>query len=117
VTAPQRIQRKRTKTAVHIYREDGFLVRGTLDPMEALKLAIEEDEDCRIAGYYTTPDWDVIDPRDIDMLADILHGHLATARPGLYRVVPAPRDDDDYRWYVWPADARGPGVFEGVEFS
>lgn len=107
---------KRSETAVHIYREDGFLVRGTLDPMEALKLAIEEDEDCQIAGYFTTPDWDVINPRDVDMLADILHGLLAAARPGLYRIVPAPRDDDDYSWFARPVDARGPGVFEGVEF-
>lgn len=108
-------KRVRTKTAVHHYHDGGFLVRGTLDPMEALKLAIAQDEDCQIVGYYTTPDWDKIDPRDIDMLAGLLHRLLAVARPGLYRVVPAPHDID-LNWHVWPASQRGPGAFEAVEF-
>lgn len=125
MTAPTK--RKRSKTCVHFYREEGFLVRGTLDPMEALKLAISTDSEHRIGGYWM----DVIfaerhgepfprrpdgDPAEwVRLFGDHLHALIASARPGLYRFVPT--QDEDYAWYVWPAKERGPGVFEAVEFS
>lgn len=118
---------KRTKTAVRHYHDGGFLVRGTLDPMEALKIAISIDSEHRIGDYWG----DVIyaerhgepfprrpdgEPAEwVRLFGDHLHSLLANARPGLYRVVPAPQDDD-LSWYVWPAKQRGPGVFEAVEF-
>lgn len=111
----------RSKYAVHFYGNDyGFLVRGTLDPFEALRFAVEEDEDCRIGGYYTTPDWDEINLADVQILADTLHGLIRAARPGLYRMRPASeaeRDDENVSWWTVYAERPGRGTFEGVEFG
>lgn len=114
------------RTAVHFYLEDGFLVRGTLDPCAALGLAFAEDDDLRIGGFWQG---DVqrhddctceVEPDAVKAFADYLHGLVREARPGLYRIVPVgPNDwrrDDGYAWMVHRVNQRGPGVFEAVEF-
>jgi hypothetical protein len=126
-------KRKRSKTCVYFYREEGFLVRGTLDPMEALKLAIAIDSEHRIGGYWQ----DVIvaeregieefpprrdgDPANwVRLFGDHLHALLAAAQPSLYRIVPVGPNhylaDEGYAWLAQRADAYGPGVFKAVEF-
>jgi hypothetical protein len=124
---------KRSKVCAYFYREEGFLVRGTLDPMEALKLALAVDSEHRIGGYWM----DVIvaerhgepfpqrpdgDPAEwVRVFGDHLHAVLKTARPGLYRIIPVGPNhhlaDDGYAWLSRRVDECGPGVFEGVEFQ
>lgn len=109
---------KRAKTAVH-FMDEGVLVRGTLSPQRALRLAVEADEGFRIIRNYdgAWPGLDEVDPEDVRRLGDHLHALMAEARPGLYRFVPARPDDwNGFSWYVHPASGRGPGVFEAVEF-
>ncbi|ACU39379.1 hypothetical protein [Actinosynnema mirum] len=109
--------------AVHFFEEDGFLVRGTLDPREALRLAVAHDEDFEIA-YQTAaeagrdPDRPGATPlpATVDELADLCHDLLAEARPGLYRIVPARPNNHGYSWFCHTARERGLGVFEGVMF-
>lgn len=111
----------RTKTAVHFFLEGGFLVRGTLDPHTALKLAVEEADAYQL-GYCCEmaqrpdDDSDEPDPECIRDLGDLCHALIANAKPGLYRIVPSPPDNDEYGWFMWGANKRGPGVFEGVVF-
>lgn len=114
---------KRTKTAVHFLIEDGFIVRGTQDPHAALALAVAQE---RFADRYWVVDYCRPDPdrredptpTDLAELADLLHGLLADARPGLYRINPAQPDDmDGAAWWLVPASAPGHGVFQGVQFQ
>jgi hypothetical protein len=111
---------KRAKTAVHFYLEDGFLVRGTLDPHEALKLAVAHDDDFEMrywcAEMACRNDDDDPTADDVSALADLCHELIREARPGLYRIVPAQPDDDEYSWFCRPASAPGRGVFEAVSF-
>jgi hypothetical protein len=116
----------RPKTAVHFYLEDGFLVRGTLDPHEALKLAVAsgEFEEHYWCAEESGREWDddqlSPDPETVTALGDVCHQLLSESRPGLYRIVPVgPNDwrrDDGYAWMVHRAVRRGLGVFEAVEF-
>lgn len=59
VSAPTRTAR-RSKYAVHFLVEDGFVVRGTLDPHEALALAVGEDDhfSCEGPGCQSVDDHD-----------------------------------------------------------
>ncbi|ALG07634.1 hypothetical protein [Kibdelosporangium phytohabitans] len=109
------------RTAVHFFIEDGFLVRGTLDPHKALALALDDGDPyqfgyaCEMAARpeYETEQPTVDEVRD---LGDLMHTYLSGAKPGLYRIVPAPPGDDEYSWVMHPVDERGRGVFEGVVF-
>jgi hypothetical protein len=114
---------KRTKTAVHFLIEDGFLVRGTQDPQAALALAVAEPQ---FEERYWAADAVRYDPdnptphrkHDVVELGDLLHGLLAGARPGLFRINPARPDDmDGIRWWLGRCDTPGRGVFQGVEFQ
>lgn len=117
-------KRVRTKTAVHFFSDTGtFIVRGTLDPQVALRLAMEEDEEpyvddlmYKVARPRPEMDDPAPDADHIHRFGDHLHALLQSARPGLWRVNVC-RPGDEYDWWLMPADARGPGVFEGVEFS
>lgn len=110
------------KYAVHFYMEDGFLVRGTLDPCTALGWAVAEDDKFEV--YYSAVDCARRDdsgtdpsPERIADLADLCHELIGTARPGLYRVNIASRDHyDGYAWFTGRVSKPGRGVFEGVEF-
>lgn len=116
------------KTAVHFYLEDGFLVRGTLDPTTALGLAVAEDEfeerhyAADVARRSETEDEQDGPPaaEEIADLASLLHSLIEGARPGLYRIRPANRSErhygDGYTWWTMRVRERGHGVFEGVEF-
>lgn len=116
------MKRDRSPRAVHFYLEDGFLVRGTLDPVEALGWAVGEDDqfelryspaDCaRRDDSGTHPE-----PEAVSALADLCHELHAGARPGLYRMNVAGRNHwDVYAWFCTRVRERGRGVFEGVEF-
>lgn len=116
-----RPRRVHTKTAVHFFVEDGFLVRGTLDPHTALALAVDDADSYQLGHACemgVRPDDETDQPTvdDVRDLADLMHRYLASAQPGLYRIVPAGPDNYEYGWFMWPAKERGPGVFEGVVF-
>lgn len=108
---------KRSKTSVHFLVEEGILVRGTLDPHEALRLAIDSND-----GYLYDCVRDVdrkapIDPVMITAFGNHLHGLLSGAKPGLYRMNVAREDDwQGCAWYLGHGRQRGRGVFEGVTF-
>lgn len=120
----------RPSTAVHFFTEgDGFVVRGTLDPHEALALAVAEFDECEqweydamLAGVapprpgINDPE---IDPDAVREMADRCHEWLATARPGLYRMSIAPPGDREAYGVVWwlaSCSKPGRGVWRGVEF-
>lgn len=113
---------RRSKYAVHFYLEDGFLVRGTLDPVIALGLAVGEDYQFE-ETYWAASDGrrpeDPTEgdptPENISDLAGLCHHLIRDARPGLYRINPAPRDSE-YTWFASRVTKRGPGVFEAVSF-
>lgn len=111
---------RRSTTGVHFYLEDGFLVRGTLDPVTALGLAVDHDDSFEIR--YDAADCGRRDdtdpgPDEVAALADLCHELISTARPGLYRInVAGPDHWDGYAWFTGRATRPGRGVFEGVEF-
>lgn len=120
---------RRPPTAVHFFTEgDGLVVRGTLDPQEALALAVAElDEhypyEEMLFGVspaaslgYQEDGYEVV-PEAVAAVADLLHGWLAGARPGLYRMNVAPRADREdlgVSWWLATAREPGPGVWRGV---
>lgn len=123
---------RRPKTAVHFFTEgDGFVVRGTLDPHEALALAVAElDQNDQYfdllwgvtppATMSRMPDHYVIDPEAVAVLAGRCHEWLADARPGLYRMnIASHADREDYgvSWWLGRCSKPGPGVWSGVYFS
>jgi len=124
VTVPEQTQRKRAKTAVHFFRDNGsIIVRGTLDPQVALCLAMDEDEEPYVDDLMykvARPRPGVGDPEPdaehVQRFGDHLHELLRTARTGLYRMNVC-RPGEEYAWWLMPVDARGHGVFEGVEFQ
>lgn len=109
--------------AVHFFVEDGFLVRGTLDRMEALRIALDEgdgylyDRIEEIARPETGDPDDEPKPEIVREFGEHLHALLADAKPGLYRFNVA-RDDniDGVAWNLGYAKRRGRGVFEAVVF-
>lgn len=114
-------------TAVHFYVEDGFLVRGTQDPTVALGLAVAEDDEFEARFYAAdvarrnATEHEQDGPpstEEIDDLANLLHGLILTAKPGLFRMVPATAGDaeDGYSWWTVYAERPGRGTFAGVEF-
>lgn len=115
---------KRLRTAVHYFRDTGsFLVRGTLDLQAALRLLMVEDEDPRVDDLMykvARPRPECGDPEPdaehVAAFADHLYGLLERARPGLWRMNVC-RPGEEYAWWLMPAERRGHGVFEGVEFS
>lgn len=122
----------RAKTAVHFFREDGFMVRGVTDPVEAYRLALEEAMDTawdgQRIGYWA---YDAAQPetegedaypdteKGIAELADEVWTAINEARVRRCRIVPTgPDHPDGYAWMVWEQDddARGPGIFTAVMF-
>jgi hypothetical protein len=92
-------------------------VRGTLDPTEALRVAVEENS-------YITDHWvhayKAGAPEDIRCLGDRFLHMLQVAKPGLYRRNPVGKGtwmaDEGWTWQLGHAKAKGPGTFEGVLF-
>lgn len=112
--------RKRLKIVAHPLVGGGFIVRGTLDPMEALKIAAVHGDD----GHFG-PGWQAVRvfpgesarseaPLHVQALADYCHTLLGNARSGLWRIVPSNDEDEDYSWSFREASQRARGVFEGV---
>lgn len=97
-----------------------MLVRGTLDPMEAVRIYVDRLNELDFDVLYgVLPDGGDPDPFAVQCMADRLHDMLATARPGLYRKIhclPSSLLYDECSWQIGYAKAKGPGVFEGVYF-
>lgn len=111
---------RQRKPGVDLMTEGQILVRGTRDPMEALRLYVDclhiQDPDIL---YGVTPDGGDPDLCAVECMADRLHYMLATARPGLYRKIhclPSSLLYDECAWQIGFAKAKGPGVFEAVYF-
>jgi hypothetical protein len=121
----------RLKQEVYAMAEGETLVRGTLDPMEAVRLIVDHPEDTILDDFL----WGVSreedhngerlrgdhDPELVQAMADKLHWMLAFAKPGLYRKNPVGRgtyaDGNGWTWQLGHATAKGPGTFEGVWFE
>ncbi len=103
--------------------EDGFIVAGTQDPHVALAFATTTDGiDCRVdeIDMAQRNSYDEPDPEDVRKLGDWCHEQLATAKPGLWRWVAIPEDEqdvmDEATQYLVRAES-GEDVFEGVKFQ
>lgn len=121
---------KASKTAVHFFMEDGFMVRGAPDVHEAYRLALDECEEpngMRI-GYEAYEAHQAQDGEDdgwpdsakgIADLADEVWTKIQGARVCRGRIVPCgPEDVEGYVWRFWGLadDAKGPGIFTAVVF-
>lgn len=122
----------RAKVAVHFFAEEGFMVRGVSDPVEAYRLALEAAIDSdwdgsRIGGWAydagqpetegetAWPDTE----KDIAALANEVLDKINNARVRRCRIVPTgPDHPEGYTWMVWELDddAKGPGIFTAVMF-
>lgn len=130
----------RSKFSVDKMSEGDWLVRGTLDPLEALKFIVdvmnEHSEDGDLWGVSPAvypddpmfgldagkPKYGDLNPNAVQVMADWCHAMLQHARPGLYRKNPCGpgsygRECENWAWTLGYADERGPGVFEGVYFQ
>ena len=120
---------ERNKFSVDGLSEGEWLVRGTLDPQLALSLVVDvmDEGDLESLLYGVSPGAHVdrpwygdLDPEAVQRVADWCHHMIDSAVPGLYRKVHClPNSYGAYHGWAWdlrPADARGPGVFEAVEF-
>lgn len=116
------------KFSVERLSEGEILVRGTLDPVMALKLAFEEaDELYRLddwlydlSGPSRDPaEWEHT-PESVSIFADRLYGMLAQARSRYWRKVnclpSAEGAFDGCAWMLHPAIKGRPGAFPAVEF-
>jgi hypothetical protein len=121
----------RTKHDVYSMSEGEILVRGTLDPVEAVRLVVEDPEDTVIEDCL----WGVSREEDnngdrvygdhdqsaVQAMANRLHWMLATAKPGLYRKNPCGKgtygDAAGWKWQLGYGTKRGHGTFEGVLFE
>lgn len=95
----------RSKTAVHRIHDGNaeWLVRGTSDPDEALKILLEEGDYYDLDAYCEVPEGE----------EDLYDAVAVPERCGLFRINPV-HPDSDYGWMLGEATKRGPGVFEGV---
>jgi hypothetical protein len=127
VTMPKP-RRRRTKTAIHTLVEGGFLVRGTDDPTEALRVAVDElpngdywELDDLVAGIARDADDETLTDEDKAINAvDAAHYFANRLNPqnhtaGLMRM--APCFCGDHSWHWMEAKAPGRGVFKGVVFE
>lgn len=116
---------KRPKTAVHGFAEGGFMVRGTTDPTEAIRLAVEdcdlyemEDITAPLApSWYDDPDREAWRESFKLDAANYFARLLAIARVGWLRISPCPGSCGEHSWHWQHADGPGRGNFEGVLFD
>lgn len=125
MTTTTAVKHPRTKHGVDLMNEGEWLVRGTPDPMHALRLIVDVIED---GLWGVSPELDHngdrvfgdLDPAAVDSMADYLHCLLRRAQPGLYRKVHCLESSygagEGWGWQLGYAKERGPGVFEGVYF-
>lgn len=141
MTTSTAVKRPRTKYAVDYMSEGDWLVRGTLDPMEALRLVVDElgdgwatdrllwgvsretwpdDIDFVLPDRAGKPRYGDVDQTAVGLMAGYLYELLEKARPGLYRKVHCLPSSEGYQegcsWELGYAKTKGPGVFEGVFF-
>lgn len=125
----------RKEFAVDSMAEGEILVRGTLDPMEALKLLFEDGMFCAeihdmLGGVARTGKYwheasqtrveGLVDPDAVGAFADWCHGKLRDARSGYYRKVNCLESSygagEGWRWALHEAPGPGRGAFKAVEF-
>lgn len=120
--------RKRTATAVYTLTEGGFMVRGTDDPAEALRIALNElpngdywELDEVVQGIARDADDDTLTDEDkAGNAPDAAHYFARRLDPknhraGLMRITPCWCGDHGWHWDT--AKAPGRGVFKGVVFE
>lgn len=119
----------RSKYSVRFFVDDyGFVVRGTLDPHQALALAVaDEDFDerysyalCGVAREcpYGEPDCQ-LDPDAVEAMAERCTRLIGNAKPGMYRWSPASigdREDEGITQWLRKVSTPGRGVWQGVAF-
>lgn len=116
---------KRSKTAVHTFAEGGFMVRGTTDPTEAIRLAVEDADLYEMEDMTAPlqPSWYDDPDRAHDReafkadAANYFATLLATARVGWLRISPCGGDCGEHSWHWQHATGPGRGNFEGVVFE
>jgi hypothetical protein len=125
---PAPIRRRPTKTAVYSLTEGGFMVRGTDDPTQALRIAVEDqpngdlyDLDEIVGGIARDADDKTLTDEDKAANAvDAAHYFANRLEPrnhraGLLRISPCHCGDHGWHWDT--ATAPGRGVFKGVVFE
>lgn len=119
---------KRSKTAVYPL-DEGFMVRGTTDPSEALRLAIESGEVCEFEDdlevltpeHFETPGF-IQEDRD-NFTANAAHRFAQLLDPrnhrvGWLRISPCPPSwCGEHAWHWQHTSGPGRGNFEGVVFD
>jgi hypothetical protein len=120
----------RAKTAVHTFSEGGFMVRGTTDPFEAVKIAIEstdqpyemEDITCGLQpSWYDDPNRDPAYREAFKADAANYFARLLDPknhRIGWLRISPCGGNCGEHSWH-WDDSPTGPGRgnFQGVIFE
>ncbi|QIN94377.1 hypothetical protein SEA_ABBA_48 [Arthrobacter phage Abba] len=116
---------KRPKTAVHAFSEGGFMVRGTTDPTEAIRLAVEAVDVCEMEditaplqpSWYDDPDRE--DWRESFKLdaANYFARLLVNARVGWLRISPCGGNCGEHAWHWQDVSGPGRGNFQGVIFE
>jgi hypothetical protein len=127
VTTPKP-RRRRTRTAVYGMIEGGFMVRGTDDPTEALRIAVDAlpdgdyyDLDEMVRGIARDGYDETLTDEDKALNAvDAAHYFANRLQPrnhtrGLLRISPCHCGDHGWHWDT--AKAPGHGVFKGVVFE
>lgn len=122
-----------TRSRVTFMHDDEYLVRGTLDTMEALKILVDcMEEDCQteerlwgVSPISIPVDGDPLAPTaedcriQVGLIAEWCHERLRHAQPGRWRKVPTRPEslerDDGYAWMLYPANP-GCGSFDGIYF-
>lgn len=118
----------RPKTAVHWMADSQTLVRGTLDPVAALGLAMDETSN---GGWSWEDVIDLRPDRDLDGVPGAEHAHAIDAadfcfrrlnpanhRAGWFRINPCPPDHPEgWSWQLGYEKGPGRGNFQGVIFE
>jgi hypothetical protein len=118
----------RPKTAVHTFSEGGFMVRGTTDPTEAIRLAVEAFDVCELEDITAplAPSWFGDPDRESWREAFKLDAANYFARLldpknhriGWLRISPCGGNCGEHSWH-WDDSPTGPGRgnFQGVIFE
>lgn len=118
---------KAPRYAVEVMNDGEILVRGTLDPHEALKIAFSEEWDdlphdfddmlYEVARPREAYDLYEVTPKAVTEFADALNVLLECAHCRYWRKIPYPPSSDEFGGYeVRPAEQGKPGAFPGVMF-
>lgn len=115
----------RSKTAVHGFSEGGFMVRGTTDPTEAIRLAVDDCDLYEIEDITAPlqPSWyddaDRASWREGFKLdaANYFARLLSNARVGWFRISPCGGNCGEHSWHWQTVSGPARGNFQGVVFE